>query len=271
MASVPPVFSRTFQVAAARAPREDVDAPTTALANRVVSLQTVSAPLAVDGYQAAYERGHIEFFQTFSSGLESLYQQLHAASAEIASLVGAAASPAVAITSLAGLVDYVAKHPSEELASHMRGIRREVDLLSWLCKVRNKAVQHRHENGYTGNRMIVQLDGFAMLRKPLPAPPQVVRKARGMLRGLVRRYSIALDTGTGDVEMITYLDLASYSLFAVSPGEFDRARAVIAEAARHDLIVALPFLDTVDQALAALIGLIPENAQSPFASRAASA
>jgi hypothetical protein len=86
-----------------------------------------------------------------------------------------------------------------------------------------------------------------------------------MLRGLVRRYGIALDTETGDVEMITYLDFVSHSLHAVSLSAFDGARAVVAEAARHDLIVSLPFLVTVDQALAALIGLVPENASSPFA------
>ena len=84
----------------------------------------------------------------------------------------------------------------------------------------------------------------------------------------MRRYGIALDTETGDVEMITYLDFVSYSLYAVSRGEFDRARAVVAEAARHDLVVSLPFLATVDQALAALIALVPENASSPFAKMA---
>lgn len=214
--------------------------------------------MALDGYQAAYERGHAEFFQTFSSGLESLYQQLHAATAETARLVGAAAKPAVDVTSLAGLDDYVARHPTEQLASQVEGIRREVRLLSWICTVRNKAVQHRHENGYTGNRAMVPLDGFAVMRKPLPATPEIVRKARGMLRGLVRPYGIALDTETGDVEMITYLDFVSHSLYAVSRDEFDRARAVVAEAAAHDLVVSLPFLATVDQALAALIALAPE-------------
>jgi len=94
--------------------------------------------------------------------------------------VGATASPAVEVTSLACLDDYVAKHPTEQLASQMRSIRREVRLLSWVCTVRNKAVQHRHENGYTGNRAIVPLDGFAIMRKPLPAPPENVRKAREM-------------------------------------------------------------------------------------------
>jgi hypothetical protein len=231
-------------------------------------LQTVSAPLALDGYQAVYERAQAEFFQTFSSGLDSLYQQLHAAAAETAGLVGSAARLAVDVTSLAGLNDYVAKHPTEQLASQVRGIRREVRLLSWICTVRNKAVQHRHENGYTGNRAMVPFDGFAMMRKPLPATPEIVRKARKMLRGLVRRYGIALDTETGDVEMITYLDLVSHSLYPVSPGEFDRARAVVAKAARHDLIVSLPFLATVDRALAALIALTPENPSSSFAKMA---
>jgi len=233
--------------------------------HRALSLQTVSAPLMVDGYQAHYESAPAEFWQTFSTGLESMYQQLHAAAGEAARLIAAGASAPVTIGSLIGLDSFVAKNPAHELATQLRGIRREIGLLRWVCTVRNKAEQHRHENGYFGNRGIVMVDGFALARKPLGEAPEMVRKARNLLRGFVRRYGIALDPESGETEIITYLDFVSHSLYSLSPGEFDRARAVVAEAERHDLIVSLAFLTNVDQALASLIALVPESADSPFA------
>ena len=47
-------------------------------------------------------------------------------------------------------------------------------------------------------------DGFALLRKPLGIEPAQLRATRSFLRGLVRRYGIALDPEVGEVEIITY-------------------------------------------------------------------
>jgi hypothetical protein len=41
--------------------------------------------------------------------------------------------------------------------------RRELDLLRWLCTVRNKAIQHRAEEGYTGGCGVVMPSRFALL------------------------------------------------------------------------------------------------------------
>jgi hypothetical protein len=225
---------------------------------QVMTLRTTATPLALDAYQDEYDQRPGEVFQAFNSGLDSLYQQLHAAIESAARLVQTRAAPAIAPTSLTGLSQYLANagvgHP---LAAQWRNIRREESLLRWICTVRNKAVQHRAQNGYIGNRAIVLRDGFALLRKPLGIGPSELRKARELLRGFVRRYNISLNPEVGEVEIVTYLDFVSHSLYEISPAEYDRAREVVAEARRHDLIVSMPFLSNADRALAALIRLAP--------------
>jgi len=63
-----PPFAVSFQAAAARAPREAVDDSAKTLVVQILSLQTVSEPLALDAYGAEYERRGAEFFQTFNAG-----------------------------------------------------------------------------------------------------------------------------------------------------------------------------------------------------------
>lgn len=252
------LFVASTNAVAERTQGESVDdlAKTTLL--QVMALRTTATPLALDAYQDEYNRGPGEVFEAFNSGLDSLYQQLHAVIESAARLIESRAAPVIDPAGLTGLGEYFAKdgarHP---LASHWRSIRREQTLLRWIGTVRNKAVQHRDQNGYIGNRAIVLTDGFALLRKPLGIGPSELRKARELLRGLVRRYNIPLDPEVGDVEIVTYLDLVSHSLYEISPAEYDRAHDVVAEARRHDLIVSRPFLSNADQALAALIGLVP--------------
>lgn len=225
-----------------------------------MGLRTTASPLALDAYQDAYNARPADVFQTFYSGLDSLYQQLHAVIESATHRVQVRSSPVIASSSLATLDQHFANggrgHP---LAGSWRNIRREIGLLRWVSTVRNKAVQHRDENGYIGNRAIVLTDGFALLRKPLGIGAVELRKARELLRGLVRRYGVRLDPEVGDVEIVTYLDFVSHSLLAISPTQYDRARDVVAEAQRHDLIVSLPFLANVDHALAALIDLAPAD------------
>jgi hypothetical protein len=216
--------------------------------------------LALDRYQDAYNAQPAEIFQTFNSGLDALYQQLHAVIESGTRLLHAHTTPEISGLSLASVDGYFAKdgraHP---LAASWRKVQREIALLRWVGTVRNKAVQHRDQNGYIGNRAIVLTDGFALLRKPLGIEPTELRKATGLLRGFVRRYGIGLDPEVGGVELVTYLDLVSHSLCGLSPAEYDRAREVVAGARRHDLIVSQPFLANVDRCFAALINLIPER------------
>jgi hypothetical protein len=180
----------------------------------VLALRATATPVALDRYQDAYNERPAEIFQAFNSGLDALYQQLHAVIESGTRLLRAHAPPAISGSSLASVDGYFANdggaHP---LAARWRKVQREITLLRWVCTVRNKAVQHRDQNGYIGNRAIVLSDGFALLRKPLGIDPAELRKAKGLLRGFVRRYGIGLDPEAGDVEIVTYLDLVSHSLY----------------------------------------------------------
>jgi hypothetical protein len=254
------LFACSAQALAQRAGGESVDdlAKTTLL--QVMALRSTATPLAIDHYQDAYNGNPGEVYQAFNSGLDALYQQLHAATESASRLLQNRVGSPVPGSSLSATDAYFADagraHP---LAVGWRSAQREIKLLRWVSTVRNKAVQHRDQNGYTSNRAIVLTDGFALLRKPLDIEPVQLRATRSFLRGLVRRYRIALDPEVGDVEIITYLDLVSHSLVEHSLGEYDRARELVAVAKRHDLIVSQPFLANRDRSLAALLRLIPHS------------
>lgn len=253
-----PHFEASAQAIGERAHRESVDDLAKTILLQVIAMRTTAAPLALDAYQDRYNARPAEIFQLFNSGLDALYQQLHAAIENVTRLIASSALPPIAESSLAGLDDYlVGDGSAHALATQWRITRREISLLRWVSTVRNKAVQHRDQNGYIGNRAVVLTDGFALLRKPLGVGASELRKARELLRGLVRRYSIGLDPDVGEVEIVTYLDFVSHSLREISPSEYDQARGVVAEARRHDLIVSQPFLLNLDRALASLIRLVP--------------
>jgi hypothetical protein len=254
------LFAYSAQALAQRAGSESIDdlAKTTLL--QVMALRSTATPLAIDRYQGAYNRNPADVYQAFNSGLDALYQQVHAATESASRLLQSRVGLPVPGSSLSATDAYFADagraHP---LAVGWRSAQREIKLLRWVCTVRNKAVQHRDQNGYIGNRAIVLTDGFALVRKPLGIEPAQLRATRNFLRGLVRRYGIALDPEVGEVEIITYLDLVSHSLLEHSLGEYDRARELVAVAKRHDLIVSQPFLANLDQSLAALLRLIPDR------------
>jgi hypothetical protein len=89
---------------------------------------------------------------------EGLYHQLYDAITTASVLVGRIAEPPLRVVSLAKLKERAegdARHP---LAHRLRHIAGAVDLLTWLCELRHKGLQHRAENRYTGNRGIVESD-----------------------------------------------------------------------------------------------------------------
>lgn len=257
-------FNRTLTAVAQRATSADDDIARSLL-NQIVTLQATADSLWIPDFRAAYEHEQAEFYVRTVAAADALYQQLHAATAAAARLVGGSANePLLNVRSLAALDAAVAKAPTHPLAASFRRVRREVALLRWLSTVRNKAVQHRAEEGYVTSTAIVLVSAIVFSRKSDPPEGDEVRKAKALLRGLIRRYGLGLDPGEGNREAIAYLDVVSHALFATTPAEYDSARAIVERAAMHDLVVSQDLLSNADAALAQLIDLIPPNPSSPI-------
>ncbi len=257
-------FNRTLMVAAQRATSAGDD-PARSLLNQIVSLQATADPLWITDFRAGYDREPAEFYVRVVANTEALYQQLHAATAAAARLVGAsaAAGSPLDVPSLASLEAVLDKDVAHPMAASFRRVRREVALLRWLSTVRNKAVQHRSEEGYLDSDAIVLQSAMVFLRKPGSVQDREVRRARDLLRGLVRRYDLSLDPDHGQRETIAYLDVVSHALFPTAPAQFDSARVAVERAAVHDLVVSQDLLSNADVAMSRIIELIPRNPASP--------
>jgi hypothetical protein len=260
-------FATTLAIAAKRADR----LPTDDLAKTIIlglsSLQATGNAFRVPGYQAVYEASPLETFNDFSTRAEGIYQQIHALSESVARLVGKSATPPLVASNVGALADRATteNHP---LAPELSLRAREIELLRWLGTVRNKAVQHRAQNGYTDNKAIVLKDGFVLARKPSPPTRDAVRKARGALVGLVRQFDVALDTSTGPHETLAYLDLVSHGIFRAHPARADPARRIVRDAAVHYIVVSSAVLNNVAWALGRLLELAPEHPRGPGAGAA---
>jgi hypothetical protein len=132
-------------------------------------------------------------------------------------------------------------------------------MLRWLATVRNKAVQHRAQNGYIDNNAIVLTDGFVLIRKPTPPASAVVHKARAALVGLVREFGLNLETEVGAHETVAYLDLVSHGILRSHPGRADPARAIVEQAGVHNIVMSAAVLDNIAWAVGGLIELVPEH------------
>lgn len=226
----------------------------TVLINQIVMLQLLGRLLSID-YRACYESDEqAEGFLKLTLYTEGLYQQIHAAVTTAAVLVGSHAAPVVVVKGLSDLDQRVVVE-GHELAAQLRRNRREVSLLRWLLRVRNKAIQHRAEAGYVGSRGIVLPEGFALLHASRPIAPEVRQKANDLFVGLHRRYGNPEQQRVESREVVTYLDLMSHSLFAEAPSDFDAARRIVEEARALDVVVSPAMLENADVALAVLIGL----------------
>lgn len=174
-----------------------------------------------------------------------------------------AANPTIDVRSLTALEIAVSKTLEHPLAASFRRVRREVALLRWLSTVRNKAVQHRAEEGYLGSAAMVLTSAIVLSRRLEPPEAVEVRRAKSLLSGLIRRYGLSFDPGDGEREVIAYLDVISHALFGVAPADFDSARVVVERASMHDLVVSRELLSNADAALASLVDLIPPNPSPP--------
>jgi hypothetical protein len=247
-------FERSLSAVVPLVDPSSIDALGTTLANQVSILQAAGRLLTVN-YRYFYENER-DGWARLVLHTESLYQQIHAVATTAAVLVARTTSPTLKQVGSFHQLRHTLEHqPSHSLAQHARANARALDLLWWLCEVRNIALQHRAERGYIGNRGTVMIDGFALLRTVEPADPAAFRKASTFFTGLTRKYGQWNETPNTTREALTYLDLASHELVDVAPHDFDACRRIVVEASCHDLVVSIPLLENTDAAVAALLGL----------------
>jgi hypothetical protein len=236
-----------------------------ALLNALFVLRSAVRPLLHDNYQTAYEAGGAEFYMRFESDASNVYAQMHTTVALASALVGGRAQPPLEAAGLAGLESLVDAHSGHPLGAELRRRRREMALLRWLGRVRNKAVQHRVESGSLDAKAIVLRDGIVLIRTRPEVPARQLRKARALLTGFNRKYSLNLDTGGRD-EPFAYLDLVSHSLYELGRfGDFDTARRVVEDARLFHLTVSPRLIRNTDVALASLIDAAKVDPATPLA------
>ena len=214
--------------------------------------------LAVGDYKRAYESGSARFYSQMLFRVTAFFQQLHA-------MVALVAHRALSERGLA---------PGESIDALRRGAKRDsvlaallvqhaadVALLDHLCRVRNKAIQHRAKEGLLFSNAIVLSDGFALVRGSPSLDAKTWRKAQGLLKGFKRRYGIPAYGTTGVAETLAYLELIAYQLREPSPAECRSALAIVESAGAYLAVVSAPMITAVDASLANLIGLVPEPAR----------
>ena len=155
----------------------------TALLRGVAAIQVASALLDVD-YQAAHESDHTGWLR-LSFFAEGLYQQLHATTSMAVMLADRANPPTFGRKSLREYLDAIDRQPDHPTAARVADSRRELDLLCWLCTVRNKAIQHRAEEGYTGGRAVIMPSRFAQLSATDQPTPEAIEDAIETFQDLV--------------------------------------------------------------------------------------
>jgi hypothetical protein len=251
-------FDRAVALAVKRADKMTTADEAKSLLFGIGSLRTAGALFRVPDYQVAYNARPLETLQALITGAESVYQHTHSLSESVAHLIATTATPPLPVGGLQSVVDNAEKtnHP---IAPELRARRRELQLLKWLGTVRNKAIQHRAQNGYIDNNAMVAKDVFVLFRKPTEPAPVVANKARTCLTGLISSFSISLDPGNGPREAVAYLDAVSHGLLRVQPRRADPARRLVEEAAQYDVLMSAAALDNIGWALANLIEVVPEH------------
>lgn len=233
--------------------RDDAHDVPTSLLRGVSALHLAGILLDVD-YQATHE-GDPTGWLRLSFITEGLYQQLHATVALAVMLADRRTANPIGCKSIATYLDQLDGNPSHPLSSEVSAARRELNLLRWLCTVRNKAIQHRAEHGYTGGRSVVMPGHFALLYAIDHPSPVAVDEVYEAFEALSAKHGAWLVASVQSREVVTYLDFASHELLADHPDDWDAARATIARARAFDIVVSAPMLENTDTALAKLIAL----------------
>jgi hypothetical protein len=251
-------FDRAIALAVRRADKLPTADAAKSLIFGLRSLQSAGELFRVPDYQAVYNGSRAKTLEELIGRAESVYQQAHALTESVAHLLAATAEPPLPGKGLQRVVEATRKknHPIDR---ELRARHREIQLLMWIGSVRNKAIQHRAQNGFIDNNAMVMKDTFVIFRKPSAPSPATATKARAYLTGLIRAFSIPLDPGTGDREAVAYLDAVSHRLVRDHPGRANPARTLVENAAQYDVLVSAAALDNIAWALASLIEIAPEH------------
>jgi hypothetical protein len=235
----------------------------TALLRGVSALHLAGVLLDVD-YRVVHESDETGWLR-LSFITEGLYQQLHATVAMAVMLVDRHTANPIGCTSIATYLDAVDRSPAHPLGFEVASARREFDLLRWLCTVRNKAIQHRAEHGYTGGRSVVMPGQSALLYATDHPDSAAIDRAYNVFTALCAKLGPWQVAPVRSREIVTYLDFASHELLAAHPHDYDTARATIAEARAFDIVVSAPMLENADTGLAKLIALAtPDPDEHPI-------
>lgn len=251
-------FNRAMALAVRRADKLRTADAAKSLVLGLGNLRAAGTLFREPDYQAIYNAKPMETLEQLTAGTESVYQQTHSLSETVAHLLATTATPQLPPRGLRSVVE-TALRDNHPIAAALRSRHRELRVLMWLGTVRNKAVQHRAQNGYVDNNAMVARDVFVLFRKPTEPAPDDVKKARACLTGLIRSFSMPLDPGTGAREVVAYLDAVSHGLFREHPSRADPARAIVEGAGQHDVVMSAAVLDNVAWALASLVDVVPEH------------
>ncbi|WP_249019738.1 hypothetical protein [Conexibacter sp. S30A1] len=254
----PDSFDRAVALVVRRSDRTPTADAAKSLLFGIGSLRTAGVMFRAANYQVAYNAQPLETLQALITSAESVYQHTHSLSEGVAHLIATTANPPLPTGGLQVVVE-TAEKTNHPIAPALRARRRELQLLKWLGTVRNKAIQHRAENGYIDNNAMVARDVFVLFRKPTEPPLALAKKTRSCLTGLIKTFSIPLDPGTGSRESVAYLDAVSHGLLQAHPNRADPARRIVEEAAQHDVLMSAAALDNIGWALASLIEVVPEH------------
>jgi hypothetical protein len=216
-----------------------------------------SRPLLSPDYQVEYEAGGGEFFLTALLRTITFYQALHSVLAGAVVLARSCADPPISKTeSLGEFQTLLSLSSDQELRARFSAIRSETEMLQWLAKVRNKAIQHRAGNAHYSSDGIILRDGLAFVRRHQPMDDESMGPPREELERLNRKYGLTLDTH-GTSEVFAYLDLVSQQLYGGANDEYDRVRQLVEGARLYQVVMSQQLIENVDAALAALFRALP--------------
>lgn len=253
-----------FQAAQRDADRGQLLARQVVILAGAADLLSVNFAAAMQSHDATREWLKLNFY------LDGFYQQLHATSSTATILVARSQTPRLKsvtregkpteVDGLAALQSALDAHPEHPLNPPARRIKRELALLRWLCDVRNRAVQHRAERGYTMEGFLPQDHGIAVLRRATEKlDPKAIRNAAAYFRGLERLRGKWNEQPSDEREALVFLDWASHELWDIDPAAYEQSRRLVKAASAYDLVFSLPLIENADAALAAVIGLTVEG------------
>jgi hypothetical protein len=149
-----------------------------------------------------------------------------------------------------------------DLQTALAAVDDSLRLLEHLCRVPNRAFQHRAREGHWHSNHVVLPTALVYARGvDILVHDAVARKVRDLLRGLRKRYGFE-PIGDDPLHEVAQLAVVAFELRELSPGEYGPAQSLVEEARLYLPVVSAAFFTAADVALADLILLIPPKVTS---------